>query len=83
MEFRRYLKTQILQRSQEPRRHLQVLLGPRQVGKTTLAKDLFDNFNGPKLFLSADDPELNGSQNLNELWHNISQQVKEQKKRSK
>lgn len=35
---------------------LQILLGPRQVGKTTAARHLYDHWQGPKLFLSADVP---------------------------
>ena len=35
---------------------IQVLLGPRQVGKTTSAKTVYDRFSGSKHFVSADGP---------------------------
>lgn len=55
---------------------IQVLMGPRQVGKTTLVKKLYDDFVGPKLFLSADDPQLSGHQNLDERWLNFIVEAK-------
>ena len=44
----------ILQRAQEQRRFIQVLLGPRQVGKTTLALQVVQELNKPFHFISAD-----------------------------
>jgi len=41
----------------EPRL-LQVIIGPRQVGKTTLALQVFDKWRGPKLYKSADLPNI-------------------------
>jgi predicted AAA+ superfamily ATPase len=79
MTYHRELEKQLLQRMKEPRQFIQVLLGPRQVGKTTMAKTVFEKFKGPKLFISADDPGLTDSQNLNELWRNLSEKVAEQK----
>jgi predicted AAA+ superfamily ATPase len=43
-------------RLSEPFPLIQVLLGPRQVGKTTVAKEVFDKFQGSKLFVTADGP---------------------------
>ncbi|MBI3615776.1 MAG: ATP-binding protein [Candidatus Omnitrophica bacterium] len=37
-------------------RLLQVVVGPRQVGKTTLAKQILDRWKGPKLYETADQP---------------------------
>lgn len=37
---------------------LQVIVGPRQVGKTTLALQLYDGWTGPKLYKSADLPAI-------------------------
>jgi len=37
---------------------IQAILGPRQVGKTTLAEQIFDRWAGPKIFASADLPSL-------------------------
>ena len=35
---------------------LQIVLGPRQVGKTTGVKQIFDSWSGPKHFVTADTP---------------------------
>jgi len=40
----------------EPRRFVQVLAGPRQVGKTTLIDQVLDRLDLPCVFVSADDP---------------------------
>ena len=80
MSYHRQLEAKVAERVNEPRRFIQVLLGPRQVGKTTMAKELFDSFKGPKLFLSADDPVLSASQNLDDQWHSLHEKVTDQKK---
>lgn len=41
----------------EPRL-IQVIIGPRQVGKTTLALQLYNRWTGPKLYKSADLPNI-------------------------
>lgn len=45
-------------RVREPRRFIQVLAGPRQTGKTTLARQVADATDLPVRFASADDPAL-------------------------
>lgn len=45
-----------LARAREPRRHIQVLAGPRQVGKTTIAQQLLEELDLPVHYASADDP---------------------------
>ena len=44
----------VKERINEPRRFIQVLMGPRQVGKTTLAGQLVQDLDVPWLFESAD-----------------------------
>ena len=39
---------QLIKRIYEPRRFLQVIMGPRQVGKTTLASQLIKKIHTPK-----------------------------------
>lgn len=63
------------QRLRERNPFIQVLLGPRQVGKTTIATALFEKFKGSKLFLSADDPQLHSGKDLNELWMDLQKQA--------
>jgi predicted AAA+ superfamily ATPase len=52
--FERPLVTEIRRRLKEPRRFLQALLGPRQVGKTTLARQVAGSFKGEVHSASAD-----------------------------
>jgi hypothetical protein len=47
----------ILKRIQEPRRFIQILAGPRQTGKTTLARQLMDSETKPTHYASADEPQ--------------------------
>lgn len=56
--FHRPLFEPALARLAEPRHRLQVLAGPRQVGKTTLALQLRGAVDVPAHYASADDPAL-------------------------
>ena len=44
----------------EPRRFIQVITGPRQVGKTTLVQQVIDRSGLPAHFANADEPTLRG-----------------------
>jgi len=55
--YRRPVYEEILSRAHEPRRFIQVLAGPRQVGKTTLARQVMDAIGIPGHFASADAPD--------------------------
>lgn len=55
--YRRPVYDEILARAHEPRRFIQVLAGPRQVGKTTLARQVMDAIGIPGHFASADAPD--------------------------
>ncbi|MEX0754623.1 MAG: ATP-binding protein [Actinomycetota bacterium] len=46
----------LVERLAEPRRFIQVLAGPRQVGKTTIARQATQQVRGPVHVASADDP---------------------------
>ncbi len=52
----------------EPSRRIQILLGPRQVGKTTLALQLAKSHDGPDHYASADDPILRDAAWLQAQW---------------
>ncbi|MHC1703479.1 MAG: ATP-binding protein [Tenuifilaceae bacterium] len=56
------------ERIQEPRRFIQVLMGPRQVGKTTLVGQLTKQINIPFIFESADAVPAGGSNWLQQVW---------------
>jgi predicted AAA+ superfamily ATPase len=52
----------------EPRRFLQVVAGPRQVGKTTLVQQVLAEFDYPNVFVSADEPALRDAAWLAAQW---------------
>lgn len=53
--YQRSVLQDIIKRTNEPRRFIQVLAGPRQVGKTTLVKQLLQQTDIPNYFVTADD----------------------------
>ena len=55
--YRRPIYEEILRRAHEPRQLIQVLAGPRQVGKTTVARQVMDAIGVPGHFASADAPD--------------------------
>ena len=66
----------IVKRMEEPRHFIQVLLGPRQVGKTTLALQVTDYLKKPSHFISADTATLQGLSWLQKEWEVARQKVK-------
>jgi uncharacterized protein len=67
-KFRRSLFSTLRKRMGEPRRFLQVLAGPRQAGKTTLARQLAEDLAIPSHYASADEPTLQDRAWLNQQW---------------
>ncbi len=59
---------QLARRIAEPRRFIQVLAGPRQVGKTTLAQSVLDAADQPYRYASADEPGLRGEAWIAQQW---------------
>lgn len=55
-------------RLSEPRRFIQVVTGPRQVGKTTLAQQATDALTLPVRQASADEPTLRGADWIAQQW---------------
>lgn len=60
--FERPYIQQLTTRLKEPRTFIQVLIGPRQVGKSTLTGQVLDKLSIPSLFVSAD------AANSGETW---------------
>lgn len=58
----------LARRISEPRRFIQVVAGPRQVGKTTLTHQVVSRMDIPVRFASADDPTLRGTGWIAEQW---------------
>lgn len=52
----RQIYYKILSRLREKKPLIQVLIGPRQVGKTTIAQKIHDEWPGPKYMVTADNP---------------------------
>lgn len=68
MSFERPQGRELAKRLSEPRRFIQVLAGPRQVGKTTLVNQVIDNSRPTSRYASADEPTLQGPQWIDEQW---------------
>lgn len=67
MYFRPQLAT-LAARVQQPRRFLQILAGPRQVGKTTVARQAMASFAGKSHYASADQPAAPDSNWIAQQW---------------
>ena len=67
-QYKRGLYAGLLKRMREPRRFLQVLAGPRQVGKTTLARQVAKELEIPVHYASADEPTLQDRAWLRQQW---------------
>ena len=52
----------------EPRRFIQVLAGPRQVGKTTVVRQVGKTLGLPFRYASADEPGLRGAGWIAQQW---------------
>ncbi len=68
MSFHRNQLQTLLTRLGEPRRFIQVLAGPRQVGKTTVAKAALARLEKPSRFATADVPGLRPAAWLRDVW---------------
>ena len=66
--FKRQAFQTLLGRLKEPRRFIQVLGGPRQTGKTTIARQIMDDFPGSVHYASADEPILKDRAWIEEQW---------------
>jgi len=66
--FQRPQGAELSRRLREPRRHIQVVAGARQVGKTTLVQQVTESINLPVRFASADEPTLRGADWIAQQW---------------
>lgn len=66
--YRRPQATVLAERLAEPRRFLQLVAGPRQVGKSTLVQQVTDELSLPVRFVSADEPTLRGPDWISQQW---------------
>jgi len=75
MEYKRALLRTLTQRINEKRKFIQVIAGPRQTGKTTLARQLFNELKILSAFYSADDTAEAGSVWIDQIWESIRVQM--------
>ena len=68
MDYERPASETLARRLTEPRRFIQVIAGPRQVGKTTLAQQVAARLDVPVRYASADEPTLRGAGWIAEQW---------------
>ncbi|MFD2581839.1 ATP-binding protein [Pedobacter vanadiisoli] len=61
----------------EPKRFIQVLVGPRQIGKTTLISQLVKEINTPYIFESADTVAASDRTWIELIWYNTRELLKE------
>ena len=66
--FERIHLQHLTKRMQEPRRFLQVVMGPRQVGKTTLVNQLSEKLGTDYIFVSADSVAASNTAWLEQQW---------------
>ena len=66
--FQRPQGAELARRLREPRRHIQVVAGARQVGKTTLVNQVTEDMTVPVRFASADEPTLRGADWIAQQW---------------
>ncbi len=66
--FKRSVYDILAKRIGEPRRFIQALIGPRQTGKTTLARQLMENTALPSHYASADEPLLKDHAWIEQHW---------------
>lgn len=66
--FKRPYANELRRRLAEPRRFIQVVAGPRQVGKTTLIQQLAGEIGALLRYASADEPTLRGAEWIAQQW---------------
>lgn len=68
VQYRRAQVALFTDRLAERRRFVQVVTGPRQVGKTTLVQQAASDLGRPVRYASADEPTLRGTEWLRQQW---------------
>lgn len=74
--YQRYHTQVVTNRINEPRKFIQVLLGPRQVGKSTIIKQVLEQTTIPYLFYSADAEPVTYGTWISSCWANARRKIK-------
>ncbi len=75
--FNRLIYKELFHRLEEPRKFIQALFGPRQVGKTTLIQQVADKLGTPFHYATADEPTLKDRTWLLQQWETARLLAKE------
>ena len=68
MEYKRPQFTEVIERMNEPRKFIQVLAGPRQVGKSTLIDQVLTESQIPHYLYNADGVDENDTDWIRRIW---------------
>lgn len=79
--YKRRQFDELKSRIEEVRNKIQVISGPRQVGKSTLVKQVLKEISIDFTFISADNVEKNNVSWINEVWETARQRMKLKKER--
>jgi predicted AAA+ superfamily ATPase len=75
MEYRRPQYSEVLERMNEPRKFIQVLAGPRQVGKSTLIDQVLAECQLPHYLYNADGVDENDTDWIRRIWESTRTQM--------
>ena len=75
MEYKRPQFAEVLERMEEPRRYIQVLAGPRQVGKSTLMDQVLGDCQLPHYLYNADGIDENDADWIRRVWESTRMQM--------
>ena len=70
-DFQRPQGAVLAERLAEPRRFVQVVAGPRQVGKSTLVQQVTAELDLPVRYVSTDEPTFRGADWINQQWEAV------------
>ena len=79
--FKRPIHKILVKRLSESRRFIQVLAGPRQTGKTTLARQVASDLGMPSHYSTADEPMLKDLSWIEQQWEAARTKAKTDKKK--
>ncbi|SHM13393.1 hypothetical protein SAMN04488494_1411 [Xylanibacter ruminicola] len=75
MEYKRPQFAEVLERMNEPRKFIQVLAGPRQVGKSTLIDQVLEECTLPHYLYNADGVDENDTDWIRRIWESARIQM--------
>ena len=76
--YKRSIYHTIIKRMEEHRMFIQVVMGPRQIGKSTVVKQVLDDLGKPYLLYSADTIPSTSPKWISECWANARLQMRAQ-----